>query len=402
MKKLLLFGAGKIGRSFIGQLFSLGGYEVVFVDVNKALIDALNKKGSYPVVIRSDEGEEVLEIRNIRGLYLEETEAIAAEFEEASVVATAVGNDNLGEVIPVIAKGIQHKIDQKSLSPTDIIIAENLRHAAAYFEKELRRYFPVAFIHQSIGLIETSIGKMVPIMTKKDLEEDITRVFAEPYNTLILDKKGFRNPLPDIQGLAPKENMKAWVDRKSFIHNLGHAAAAYFGYLKHPDLVYLYQVLEDGEVLQFTRDTMLQSGRILRLKYPEAFTDLDIREHIDDLIKRFRNRSLGDTVFRVGQDLFRKLDRNDRLAGAIHIALDTNKPYTNILKALVYGMHFRAKDEKGAMFEGDVRFSALLSSKGMEHLLKNICGFDPVIHPEVFILSKNYNIEVLKRFPDNN
>ena len=40
--KLVLFGAGKIGRSFIGQLFSRGGYEVVFIDVFKPVIDELN------------------------------------------------------------------------------------------------------------------------------------------------------------------------------------------------------------------------------------------------------------------------------------------------------------------------------------------------------------------------
>ncbi|NJK84846.1 MAG: hypothetical protein HC906_01560 [Bacteroidales bacterium] len=85
-----------------------------------------------------------------------------------------------------------------------------------------------------MGLVETSIGKMVPIMTSKDIEEDLLQVFAEPYNTLILDKNGFKNPIPDIRGLAPKVNMKAWVDRKSFIHNLGHAVAAYIGKLFCP------------------------------------------------------------------------------------------------------------------------------------------------------------------------
>ena len=36
--KLVLFGAGKIGRSFIGQVFSRSGYEVVFIDINQEII----------------------------------------------------------------------------------------------------------------------------------------------------------------------------------------------------------------------------------------------------------------------------------------------------------------------------------------------------------------------------
>ena len=123
-----------------------------------------------------------------------------------------------------------------------------------------------------MGLVETSIGKMVPIMTSHDLDEDHLQVFAEPYNTLILDKKGFRGEIPDIKELALKENMKAWVDRKAFIHNLGHATAAYFGHLKYPDAIFMYEVLADSEVYLFTKKVMHESGQVLMATYPTEFT----------------------------------------------------------------------------------------------------------------------------------
>ena len=46
-----------------------------------------------------------------------------------------------------------------------------------------------------------------------------------------MDATAFRNPIPPIPGLDPKQHMAAYVDRKSFIHNLGHAASAYLAYL---------------------------------------------------------------------------------------------------------------------------------------------------------------------------
>ena len=397
MKKILLFGAGKIGRSFIGQLFSQGGYEVVFVDINRDLIDALNDSRSYPVVIKSDKGDEIQQINNVKGIYLSDPEKIYSELKDVSYIATAVGNENLKGIIPIIAEGIKRRLQNEIYIPVDIIIAENLRNASAYFEEQLQKYLPQDYINKYIGLVETSIGKMVPIMTRADLEKDITQVFAEPYNSLILDKKGFKNDLPVIPGLAPKENMKAWVDRKSFIHNLGHATAAYFGFLKHPERIYLHEVLADEEVKKFTRNTMMQSGKILQKLYPGEFTNTDIIEHIDDLISRFQNKSLGDTVFRVGMDLNRKLSNEDRLAGAIHQALNLKMPFYNILKALVYGMYFRATDENGQLFEGDARFIEIFNASGVQYILENISGFDPLIHPDVFTLSKNYNIEVLSR-----
>ena len=398
MKKLLLFGAGKIGRSFIGQLFSQGGYEVAFVDINRDLVDALNKNGSYSVVIKSEEGDKIQVIDKVKGIYLSDHEKIYQELKDVSYIATAVGNDNLKEIIPIIAEGIKIRLEREIFKPVDIIIAENLRNAADFFEEQLRKFLPQDYIHDYIGLVETSIGKMVPIMTRADLEKDITQVFAESYNTLILDKKGFKNELPDIRGLDPKENMKAWVDRKSFIHNLGHATAAYFGSLKHPERVYLYELLADEEVRIFVRNTMIQSGNILQELYPGEFSDIHILEHIDDLIFRFQNKSLGDTVFRVGMDLYRKLSEEDRLAGAIHQAIDLEMPFSNILKSLVYGIHFRATDENDIQYTRDIKFTGLYTQFGLEYILENICGFDPVIHSDVFTLSKNYNIEVLSRF----
>lgn len=63
MNKLVLFGAGKIGRSFIGQLFSASDYEVVFIDINPVVIDQLNQRRSYQVVIKNNESDRIMKYR---------------------------------------------------------------------------------------------------------------------------------------------------------------------------------------------------------------------------------------------------------------------------------------------------------------------------------------------------
>ena len=103
------------------------------------------------------------------------------------------------------------------------------------------------------------------------------------------------------------------------------------------------------EIYKEVRETMRQSADILLKKYPGEFTPVQLEEHIDDLLLRFQNKALGDTIFRVGCDLLRKLGPQDRLAGAIKSALELNLPYEKILYALVCGCHFRAKDEDGKM-----------------------------------------------------
>jgi len=373
-KKLVLFGAGKIGRSFIGQLFSRSGYSVVFVEVYKPLVDALNERQRYNVVIK-DKTDQIIEINNVRAVLATETDKVVDEIASASICSVSIGQQGLPSVFSVLAKGLL-KRQNSNCTPLDIIIAENMRDAANYFETELQKHLPESFpLRQQVGLVETSIGKMVPIMPKKETEKDILLVYAEPYNTLIVDKKAFKNPIPNIEGLAPKDNMKAWVDRKLFIHNLGHAATAYLGYNYNHDFIYLHEALAIPEIFEEVRQTMLQSANLLLEKYNNEFTMDSLSIHIDDLLYRFQNKALGDTIFRVGCDLPRKLNYNDRLAGAINLAIELNLPYDKILHVLKIACLFRATDENGLLLPADIEFVSLFESEGMHAVLTQICGF---------------------------
>jgi mannitol-1-phosphate 5-dehydrogenase len=375
-EKLVIFGAGKIGRSFIGQLFSRGGFEVVFVDIVWPVIEELNRRREYQVVIRG-ETEETLNIRNVRGLHFSQEKEIIDEVATADLAAVSVGLQGLTSVIPLIAKGL---IRRKKTAPgraLDIIIAENIRNGAAFVRAGLKENLPDGYpLDELVGLVETSIGKMVPIMPEEVLKEDILKVYAEPYNTLILDKIAFKNPIPEIEGLAPKENIKAWVDRKLFIHNLGHVSAAYCGFYYYPQETYMYEVLAHEDVRDFTREAMLQSSEILKALYPDEFTEEHLRDHIEDLIARFQNRALGDTVYRVGSDLQRKLSYNDRLLAPFHAGIKLKMPVDKIAKAIWYGVHFRAKDEKGKYFPGDIEFFSMIREKGLKQTLKALCKLD--------------------------
>jgi mannitol-1-phosphate 5-dehydrogenase len=242
-----------------------------------------------------------------------------------------------------------------------------MRDAAKFVREALRPCLPGTFpLDRLVGLVETSIGKMVPIMPLTELEKDPLMVFAEPYNYLILDQKGFRTTIPAVPGLSPKANIKAWVDRKAFIHNLGHASAAYYGHFIHPEMVYMYEVLDNPEVFAFTRAVMLQSAAVLVKYYPDDLSMEDLILHTDNLILRFRNRALKDTVYRVGQDLTRKLSEGDRFMGAIRLAIETGMPFDLILNAMSYGFFFRAVDEEGRATPSDTAF--------LEHLETNFEG----------------------------
>jgi mannitol-1-phosphate 5-dehydrogenase len=394
-KKLVLFGAGKIGRSFIGQLFGCSGFEVVFVDKNKSIIDEINRKRNYNVIIKT-ENEEIINVKDVRGIHADFEEEVKNEIATARILAVSVGLEGLSEIFPLISGGLMKRFEIDSKAPLDIIIAENIRNGSKYFKGELRKLLPKWFpVDNYVGTIETSIGKMVPIMLKKDVEQDLLQVFAESYNTLILDRKAFKNSIPNIIGLSPKENIKAWVDLKLFVHNLGHASAAYLGYMSNPDFIYLHEALSTPEIYNLVKKTMLQSANILLIKYPDEFTGQMLVEHIDDLLGRFQNKELGDTIFRVGRDLFRKLGPDDRLTGSIKLAIDLNQPFNKILFILICASRFRATDEDGNLFVNDSEFMKLFNEK-TNRVLSDVCGFDPIKEKQVFIMAEKIIIMLQK------
>jgi len=377
MKKLVLFGAGKIGRSFIGQMFSLSDFEVVFVDIYEPVINELNRWNVYDVVIKSSEPDTLIKVRNVRGVLGTEIDKVAEEIATCDIAAVSVGQRGLPQVIKMIAKGLllrQNKYGEKAL---DIILAENMRNADSFVYNKLQDILPNDYqLDNLVGLIETSIGKMVPIMPLEEQEKDPLLVFTEPYNTLILDKKAFKNPIPNVKGLAPKENIKAWVDRKSFIHNFGHAAAAYAGYVYNPNQTYIYEVLSNLSVKTFVIRAMRQSASVLREKYPDEFTEAELELHINDLITRFENKALKDTVFRVGCDLKRKLHKDDRVVAPLLEGLFLGLPVDYIMLVFAFGLCFKPYDSKGKLFSSDYDFFKQLEENGLEYIIREVVKLD--------------------------
>jgi len=386
---IVIFGAGKIGLSFTGQIFGRAGYRVIFIESDPELVRELNRYNKYRVVIEGDL-EETLEIKGVKAIHNEDIQNVTEAVAGADILSVNVGKAAIPDIISMIASGLDLRYKKSPDLPLDIILAENMRSAGNFVRMELHKHLhPDYPLDSLVGLIETSIGKMVPFITRGNNKAEPPSVNAEPYNTLILDKKGFRGPIPDVGELELKDNISAWVDRKAFIHNLGHTTAAYKGFQKHPRKIYMYEILEDPEVLNFTRETMLESAGILQTCYSSDYSLEDLTRHIDDLLNRFLNKALKDTVFRVGQDIPRKLGPDDRFMGIIRVAQQQNKPFHYILEAMSLALFFKAKDGKGKILAADKGFHQR-AKKDLEACLMDTCGLilpeDRAIHH--FLLKK--------------
>lgn len=367
MKKAVMYGAGNIGRGFIGQLFSESGYEVVFIDVNMEIINKLNADGQYPVCVLTGIGEREITITNVRGVDGNDTGKAAAAIAEADVMATAVGVNVLPKIAKPIAEGLKKRWGQGRMEPLNIIICENLmdadHHLAGLIKQELNasenKYF-----EELVGLVEASIGRMVPVMTREMQDGNILRVFVEEYCELPVDGDGFKGDIPQIKNMQPSSPFTFYIQRKLFIHNMGHALVAYLGKIKGYN--YIWEAIGDPFIKLAALRAMQDSAKALSREHG---MQLDvILDHVDDLIYRFGNRQLGDTIDRVGNDVKRKLSPNDRLVGAAGLCLSHGINPVDICLGIAAAMRFDSMNVKPNGINNT------LAGEGPEAVLKKICG----------------------------
>ncbi len=371
MKEAIIFGAGNIGRGFIGQLFSESGYAVTFVDLDQPLLDALNRRSEYTIRLVTNELAEEVRVGPVHALHAGNLPAIAEAVARAEIGATAVGAGVLKHIAPAIARGVERRARAGVQGPLNLVVCENLKGAAAILRALVQDALSpddADFMARHIGFVDTVIARMVPPLTAELRAQDPSLIIVEPYKELPVDRAGFVGEPSPIAAMIPYAPFAFFTERKLYIHNAGHAVLAYLGYLAGYE--YGYEALADDEIYFQARGAMEESALALTRKYrPPAGSLL---ANIDDLLGRFANRVLGDTVLRLGRDPVRKLARTDRLVGAALNALAEGVAPTDLVTGLAAGLLFDHPDDPIAL---DLR--ARLHSDGLARVLGEVCELSP-------------------------
>ena len=320
MKKAVVYGAGNIGRGFVGQLLAQSGYQVSFIEVNQAVVAQLNAEHAYPINIVSEEGNEEILIQDVQAIDGRDAEAVAQAISNADLMATAVGVPILPRIAPLVAQGLTQRAEQGNSKPLNMNICENLIDADQYLKKLVSEAIDPSlrpWLEEHVGFVEASVGRMVPVMTEKMKADNPLRIMVEPYCQLPVDREGFKGDIPAVKNLLPASPFAFYIQRKLYIHNLGHALLAYFGQMK--GLNYIWQAVRDPVISRVVLAGMTASAHALSREHGQDLPA--IMEHVQDLLYRFDNRQLGDTVERVGRDIPRKLAHDDRLVGAMNLCI---------------------------------------------------------------------------------
>ncbi|WP_158867500.1 mannitol-1-phosphate 5-dehydrogenase [Leifsonia sp. AG29] len=308
--KAVHFGAGNIGRGFVGLLLHQAGYEVVFADVNAELIDALAAADSYRVRLVGEGGEQVETVTGFRAVNSSvDEEALVAEIATADVVTTAVGPRILRFVAPVIARGLAARPDDAARLA--VMACENAIGASDLLAAELMDGLPDDETRDTLAaravFANTAVDRIVPAQAA-DAGIDVT---VESFYEWVVDRSPFAGDAPDIPGAHFVDSLGPYIERKLFTVNTGHATVAYFGFLEGATTI--SDAIAIPSVRAAAEAALAETSAALAAKH--GLDEAALAEYRETILGRFANRYLVDEVARVGREPIRKLGRNDRFIG---------------------------------------------------------------------------------------
>ncbi|MDQ1112949.1 mannitol-1-phosphate 5-dehydrogenase [Microbacterium testaceum] len=364
--KAVHFGAGNIGRGFVGLLLHEGGYELVFSDVSAALVEAINSASSY-TVHEVGEGGVDKEVTGFRAIDSSvDAEALVDEIATADVVTTAVGPTILKFVAPHIVAGLA--LRDPSLPPLQIMACENAIGATDQLREhviELSGESWDALASRAV-FANTAVDRIVPAQSGGGVD-----VTVEPFYEWAIERLPFGDTPPSIPGAHFVDDLEPYIERKLFTVNTGHATTAYFGAQAGIDRI--SDALSNPEIAAKVEAALEETSALLVEKHE---LDADVQgEYRATILRRFRNAALPDTVWRVGRQPLRKLSRHERFVGPAAEAVDRGLPVDALVAAMAAALEFSDAEDAQA-----VDLQRMLRELDAEAFTAEVTGLD-VEHP---------------------
>ncbi|MDX5629290.1 MULTISPECIES: mannitol-1-phosphate 5-dehydrogenase [unclassified Brenneria] len=364
--KALHFGAGNIGRGFIGKLLADADTELTFADVNQPLLDALNSRNSYQVRIVGEQTR-LDAVSNVSAVHSGSQDAVAL-IAEADLVTTAVGPQILEKIAGTIAQGLVKRRADGNERPLNIIACENMVRGTSQLKQHVLKLLPAdqrQWVEEHVGFVDSAVDRIVPPAEAGG--GDILAVTVETFSEWIVDQTQFKETPPAIPGMELTDNLMAFVERKLFTLNTGHAITAYLGQLAKRQTV--RDAILDPKIRAVVKGAMEESGAVLIQRY--GFDPEKHAAYIDKILSRFENPYLHDDVERVGRQPLRKLSAGDRLIKPLLGTLEYQLPHDNLITGIAAAMHFRSEQDPQAR-----ELAALLEKLGPQAALAQISGLD--------------------------
>ncbi len=358
------FGAGNIGRGFIGKILADAGWAVTFADVNETLVGLIARNGRYPVDIvgSGSRREEVTGVTAVSSI----GDEIVALIASADLVTTAVGPAILPKIAPTIARGLEARVASGKHSPLNIVACENTIRGTTQLKEAVFSHLPApvaAVVDIEVGFADSAVDRIVP--PAPPVEGEPLAVTVEEFSEWIVDRSQLKGWTHDVPGMELTDDLMAFIERKLFTLNTGHAITAYLGFEER--LPTIRDAIENVGIRAVVKAAMEESGAVLIRRY--GFDPAKHAAYIEKILGRFANPFIHDDVARVGREPLRKLGRGDRLIRPLLGTLEYGLPHGNLVRGIVAALRYRNDSDPQA-----IEMQAVLSEVGVAAAIDRFSG----------------------------
>ena len=367
MMKALHFGAGNIGRGFIGLILRQNGYELTFADISDTLIDEIKAKKEYDVIIADPSGK-IIHVDGVDAVHnVKEADRLKSLVEDADLITTAVGPSIVPIVAKTIAEGIKERLSRQSVKPLNIIACENAIGATDTLKEALYGYLSeleIGIAEMSIGFPNSAVDRIVPAQNNANLLD----VKVEPFFEWVIEEKKLRGAPPKLEGVHYVDDLIPYIERKLFTVNTGHAATAYLGSQK--GFTTVFDAIGDPEIEASVRAVLDETSQYITGYY--GFDKVEHSRYVDTIIGRFKNPDISDDLERVGRSPLRKISKYDRFVNPALRLLDMGIEPKSIAGAIAAAMKFRAESDRESL-----ELVKFVKENGVREALVKYSSLDP-------------------------
>ena len=341
MSKIIVIGAGKTGRGFIGRLLQEADKEIIFIDKNRELVNRLREEGEFEVRFFGDVREPYRV--NKFNAYTWEEDAIKEVFSEAELIFVSVGGQNLKEVgdklSKVLAEGKQYYI----------ITAENASK-------------PSAVLKEAIGKKSIAVSESTVFCTT--IEDEGIHINSENYPYLQCNAELLEGYVPEVKTIKVISEFSNFLTRKLYTYNAASCVIAYLGWKK--GYSNYADAANDEEILELLDKNYAVTNRVL---CKEFGYDIKDQEEFALLSKqKFCDRTIVDTIARNARDPQRKLAAGERIMGPIQLMYKYGEDASVLEQTAAAALQYDN--------EGEEAWRKIKQEKTREEILTDICGLE--------------------------
>lgn len=366
--KCVILGAGKIARGFIGHLLYLSEIPFTFVEKFDGLVDLINERGQYTVNILGN-SEKNCVVKGAKAISFADTDKVAEAIAEADAVFTSVGGKNLGDLVPLLVKGIERKA--KKGGNLNIVTCENWKLPATVLKngveeaisEDAKEYF-----HSHVGLTEAVIMRSAIESPKELLEKDPLIVNVQDFWELPVDASRIVGELPDIQGLKLIESFTGFLERKFYTYNAANGTTSYVGALLGFEKI--ADAAHDERIIKILDGVYQETAQALSKKH-----NFPLDEQLAFTLtskRKLQDYTIVDFIERNARDPLRKLGPDDRLVGSARLVLEYGIKPENLCIAIAAAIHYVSEGDEFAR-----ELVRMRTEEGVDAVLEKVCKLDP-------------------------